>query len=295
MHFMFHTQTRSSGIWAHGLPKVLIIAFSSPVAIAQEPNTRPLGPAAIVPPAVQADDSAAVQPSHDSVDQLARALVLSTIPREYENTKDWGHSKLQWNGVDVELDGLRIKTKRRWKPVNHGTWTRYRAWLIDPERQLQIRFENLRPSGNRRVLVDVHLEARCGATGRVSQWNRGIQLYSFHADAEASIQLQLTCEIGLEFDTRQLPPDVLLKPKVLDARLQLRDFQLQRISDADGPLVRRLGDSLRGDLEREVNERCEQLVEKLNRSIEKRSDQLRLSPNDLLSSGWNKLLHGGPK
>jgi hypothetical protein len=290
---MFQTQTRSSSIWAHELALLLAIVFRPATTIAQEPANGPLGPPSI-PTAGQANASDKEKSSQGSVNQLARDLVLSTIPREYENTKDWGHSKLLWNGVDLERDGLRVKTKRRWKPVNHGTWTRYRAWLIDPERELHIRFENLRPSGNRQVQVDVTLDARCGATGRVSQWNRGVQLYSFHADAEANIQLQLTCEIGLEFDTRQLPPDVLLAPKVLGARLQLLDFQLQRISNADGPLIRRLGDSLRGDLEREVNERRQQLVDKLNRSIEKRSDQLRLSVNELVSSGWDKLLHREP-
>jgi hypothetical protein len=175
--------------------------------------------------------------------------------------------------------------------VNHGNWTRYRGWLIDPARELQIRFDALRPTSGRDVAVDVVVEARCGATGRVSQWNHGVQLYSFHADAEGRIQLRMTCEIGLSFDTRRIPPDVLLMPRVVDAQIELREFDLQRISSADGPLVRKLGDSLRADIEREINDRRHQLVEKLNRSIQKRQGELRLSVHDLAASGWDKLVN----
>src|SRR5687767_5895459 len=88
-------------------------------------------------------------------DALVRSILLQNLPREYENAKNWGQTKRRWNGVDVSLDGLRLDTKRRWKEVNHGTWTRYRAWLIDPEHSLQIHFTEARRAENQAATFDL--------------------------------------------------------------------------------------------------------------------------------------------
>ena len=82
---------------------------------------------------------------------------------------------------------------------------------------------------------------------------------------------------------------------VTAGRLALLDFQLQRISSADGPFVRKLGDLLRDDIEREINERQPRLVEKMNRSLEKHQDELRISVRELLASGWNRFVNVPPK
>ncbi|MGE0759343.1 MAG: hypothetical protein AB7F89_26945 [Pirellulaceae bacterium] len=251
----------------------------------QPPPQTQLAPLPSYPPA---QSSSAAAPA--GLDDIARSLLLSHLPRSYENTRQWGGTRAIWNGLHVSRDGLQIKTKRRWKEVNHGTWTRYHAWLIDPEHQLRIRFANWRTTATRQVEFDLTLDARLGATGRVAEWNRGIQLYSFHADAEAVVQLQTTCQMALRFDAAQLPPAVQLVPRVTDARLTLQEFHLQRISNADGPLIHHLGDALRGDLEREVNERRDKLVEKLNRGLEKNSSHLRLSLPDLARQGWSQLV-----
>ena len=231
-----------------------------------------------------------VLPDTSGTDALVRSILLQNLPREYENSKEWGQTKRRWNGLDVSLDGLRIDTKRRWKEVNHGTWTRYRAWLIDPENSLQIHLNSAYRSANQPAAFDLIVDARIGATGRLSEWNRGLQLYSFSADAEGKIRLQVSCEMALQFDTTRVPPDLLLAPKVTDAKLDLLEFRLHRISEADGPVVHKLGDSLQDELNREIQERRTKLVEKLNRAIDKNRDHLRLSVHDLVASGWGKML-----
>jgi hypothetical protein len=256
-------------------------------------NCQPLTP--VFPTLLRSDavlsaNSMPTPGSQSGTDALVRSLLIQNLPREYENSKNWGQTKRRWNGVDVSLDGLRLDTKRRWKDVNHGTWSRYRAWLIDPEHSLQIRFTDARQTANQATQVDLIIDAQIGATGRLSEWNRGVQLYSFSADADAQVRLQVSCEMGLKFDATKLPPDVLLAPKVIDAKLELLAFRLNRISQADGPLVRELGERLHGDLNREIEERRTKLVEKLNRAIEKNRDHLRLSVHDLVSSGWERFL-----
>jgi hypothetical protein len=214
-------------------------------------------------------------------DALVRSILLATLPREYENTKHWGQTQRRWDGLHVSFDGLRIKTKRRWKDVNHGTWTRYKATLIDPEHQLTIRSNGLRSTDQQRAAFDVTVHARMQLTGRLSEWVQGVQLYSFSAEADATVRLAMTCEAGLKFDTTKFPPDVLIEPRVTAAQLDLLQFNLHRISDADGPLVRKLGDELQGVLQDEINDRRSQLVVKINRAIAKRDDSLRLPLPDL--------------
>lgn len=221
---------------------------------------------------------------------LIRLLLLEHLPRTYENAKKWGLTKPRWNGVSVSRDGLNIKTKRKWKEVNHGTWSRYQAWLIDPEKQLTIHFGELRPSGTHRVAFDLTVEARVGANGRLAEWNHGIQLYSFGAEADGKIRMRMTCDLGWKMDVTNFPPDLVLDPRVTQANVELQEFHLHRLSDIDGSLAGKLGNELRDDLEREINERQAKMVEKINRAIDKRRDKLRLSAHDLVSSGWSRLL-----
>jgi hypothetical protein len=218
-------------------------------------------------------------------DALIRSLLLATLPREYANTKKWNKTKPRWDGLHVSLDGLQIKTKRRWKEVNHGTWTRYNATLIDPEHQLAIRSENLRQTIDGRVAFDLTVDAKLFLTGRLSEWRMGVQLYSLSAEADATVRLTMTCEAGLKFDSAKFPPDVAIAPKVTSAQLDLLVFNLHSISDADGPLVRKLGDGLHDVLQEELDERRTKLVEKINRAIDKHSGKLRLSVHDLTTLG----------
>ncbi len=240
-----------------------------------------------VPVTAQVDGSAS-EPG--GADALVKSLVLATLPRDYENTKHWGETKPRWDGLHVSFDGLRIKTKRRWKDVNHGTWTRYKATLIDPEHQLVIQTDHLRQTADQRVAFDLTVDAKLALTGRLSEWLHGVQLYSFSAEADATVRLALTCEARLTFDTEKFPPDIVFVPRVTAAQLDLRDFNLHSISDADGPLVRKLGDSLHDVLQDEINERRGKLVEKINRAIEKQSSKLRLSLHDLTVGGWSKIV-----
>jgi hypothetical protein len=270
------------GIWpsthAQAPPQANIVAPAEPT-----PSITDVPPQPFLAP--RADQS-----SPGGLDQLARVILLANLPRNYENSKNWGLTKPRWDGLHVHLDGGRITTKRRWKEVNHGTWTQYRAWLVDPEQQLHLQSNNLRTTDDQRVAVDLLVSARVGASGRLSEWNRGLQLYSFRADAEASLQLKLSCELATRLDATRIPPDVILEPRVVDASLDLHNFQLQRISRADGPLVHKLGDMLRDDIEREVNSRRQKLVEKLNRALDKQSGNLRLSIHDLARNGWDQLV-----
>lgn len=249
------------------------------VALGQSP-ARPLSPTE----SVEVVSLAAAGGSQS----LLRELVLNALPAEYENTKQWGQTKRVWDGVDLSLDGLRLDTKRRWRDVNHGTWKRYKAWLISPHETFDFAIENIRPTEDGRAAFDVVVIAQLGTFARLSEWRRGVQLISVGVDAEAVVRLQLTCAARLRLEFRHLLPDIVIEPEVTAADLRLVRFDLQRISDLHGPLVKELGESLHDVLQDEINERRPRLVAQANRQIARHQDKLRLSLQDLAQDGWQK-------
>jgi hypothetical protein len=226
----------------------------------------------------------------NSFNQLVRTLVLLSAPLEYENTKDWGHTKRMWDGLKVSRRGLKIRTKRRWKDARHGTWNRYKVWLIDPDRHFDFELANLRLTDDNQVAFELTVDARLGAFGRLSEWQYDVQLYSLSAEAEARIRLWISFELSARLDTDTFPPDVVIQPMVSDAKLQLVDFRLHRISDADGPLVKQLGKGISEILEDELRKRRGKLVKRMNLQIAQNEDDLRFSLTRLYNSGWQQVL-----
>ena len=216
-------------------------------------------------------------------------LVKANIPADYENTKRWGMTTERWDGLHVWRDGWQIKTKRRKKEVNHGTWKMYRFHLIDPDERFQIEIDNVDDLGDGRVQFDARVYAHLFVFGRLSEWNKGVQLFSFSAEGDARVRLHVTCQTTLQLDPTGLPPDVVLRPTITEADLRLVDFRLHRISNLHGPLIHEFGKGIREVLEDKIADDRVALAGKINRQIDKNRDHLRVSLRDLLASKWSKL------
>ena len=193
--------------------------------------------------------------------------------------------------MHLSLDGLQLKTKRRWKEANHGTWKRYNAWLIDPDQQFDLRIENIREAEKGRIAFEIAIDAKLGLFARLSEWQHGVQLISVSTDAEAVVQLRMTCEASMKLDFEQFVPDLVVEPEITAADLTLMHFDLQRVSNLQGPGVEQLGRSLRDVLQDEINHRRPRLVAQANRQIERNRDKLRFSIRNLAGDGWEKAGH----
>lgn len=216
--------------------------------------------------------------SDGSLAQLIRSLALANAPKRYVNDKQWGQQKWVWRGVKVSLDGLRVDSEPRWKLVNHGGWKKYEIELSDRPDALTLDIKNMRQSpSDCRLQFDVVCLADLDLTGRYAQWERGVQLLSVGTAADAKLRLDASCDVAVQIDPLKLPPDVILKPQVTAARIELVDFHLRKLGDFDGPVVRELGRSLRDALEDRIADESPKLATKLNRQIEKQQDKLRLS------------------
>src|SRR5205814_783032 len=101
------------------------------------------------------------------------------------------------------------------------------------------------------------------------------------AEGDTSIRLWIDAEVGVEtVQTSTFLPGIGLQPEVTDAKVKFDDFRLSRISDVKGAIAHELGDLLKDMLKKELA--GPKLVAKLNRSLTKHPEKLRLSPDMLL-------------
>lgn len=250
---------------------VLILAMVLLTPARSEP--RPVDPLANMPGA-----------EAGRLKEIVATLVRSSVPEHYENEKDWGHQKRVYAGVRLWRDGWKLETKRRWKMLDHGRWTRYRIDLVDPDTNVKIELHDLhwRPDGRAEFKLTLAGKMHCHM--RRSLWNLGIQLWSYHVDADAEIEIAIAGSIGIETDFANIPPDVVLAPVIDSASIDVRRFEVTQISEIRGDLAEGIGDALEGLLKDEIIKRQQtKLVEKMNRQIQRKRDSLKFSLSDWMS------------
>ncbi len=211
-------------------------------------------------------------------------LIRENLPETYEDTRKWNLQKEVWDGLDVSRDGLQIKTKRKHKLVNHGTWTRYRVQLVEPDKYLGIRFNKLQIIDDGKIAFDVSVEMLLDVFGRMSQWIRDVQLISLSANADAVCKLNVTGTVAFQLNPLTFPPDVSIKPHVDTARVDIAYFRVRRISQVGGNLAEQLGNGLRRALENKLEDSNEKLAEKMNRQLDKHADKMKFSSQEWLQS-----------
>lgn len=220
--------------------------------------------------------------------EFGAKLLRDQMPPSYENWKKWGKTKEVWAGLKVEREGLKIETRRKKKAVNHGVWSMYKIQRIDETSPPDVTLSNLRESRPGAVAVDLLFRDRLNFFARHALWELGVQLWSIHLDAEALLDLKMTCETRLKLDAGKFPPDVILSPEVVSAAIALEDFRINRVSKADGPLIRSLSATLREIVEDEIADRNKEILDRINKQIAKNADKLRFSTSDLAKSKWKE-------
>ncbi len=215
-------------------------------------------------------------------------LVRAELPDHYEKKKNWGHQARALDGLSIQFDDGRLKTHRKYKQANDGSWQMYRVDLVDPEEKFDIRVANLRTLEDGRVGMQITAVASVKASGRQALWEKGVQIYSISAEADARVRLTAETAVATQLDPTKLPPDVYLKPEVTAAKVEILEFKLRRISDLDGPLIRTEPDGTAG-ARREAGRGQQEVVAKLNKAIDKQEKKLKLSAADLVKFNWDRL------
>lgn len=220
------------------------------------------------------------------LDEFLTRLALDSMPVRYVEDKDWGKQSERWDGLKVSFKNGRIRTKRRKKMVNHGTWDRYEVSLVDPENRFSVQLNNFQESESNRSTFDVVITAKVNVTARQAKWVKGVQLYSISADGSADVQLAISASLGSKMDVSKFPPDIIFDPRIEKAKIELANFRIDRVSKAGGEFAQQVTRIVKSKLDKKIASKEDKLVEKLNAKIDKNRDRLTLSAHDALRSKW---------
>jgi hypothetical protein len=213
-------------------------------------------------------------------------MIAEAIPREFERKKDWGRTKEITSGLRSSGNFFKFDIHRTKSTVNDGVWKHYRATMIEPEKNLLVRIDNLRSLAAGKIGFTLFVTTKLHGWGRAKVYENGIHLIALEAETDAKVSLWLDCEIALEAAPASFLTGIAVRPQITAARMKLDEFRLTRVSDVSGPVVRELGDGIKSLIEDELN--GPKLAAKLNRSIEKRRDKLVFTPEMLLGTTSGK-------
>ena len=212
------------------------------------------------------------------------SMIRENLPPAYEDNKKWGMQKEVWDGVDMWREGGRLETKRRKKLVNAGTWTKYRVEFVEPDKNLHIEFHQLQSLPDGRIAFSVSVECLLDVFGRMSQWVRDVQMISLSVNADAVCKLTMSGSVKFQLNPLKFPPDVIIKPHVDHALVELSYFRVRRVSQVGGDFAKALGEGARGTIDRKISETNEKLVEKINKQIDKQQSKMVFSMQDWVQS-----------
>ena len=223
----------------------------------------------------------------EMIGRLVIPLIKEAVPREFEGEKDWGKTKKITTGVRSEGNFFRFDIHSKRSEVNDGVWKKYRVTLVEPDKNLEIRVDDLHRLDSGKYALKLFVAAKAHGWARAVVYEHGVHIISLEAEGDTAIRLWLDAEIDVaKVESSTFIPGVELRPVVTEARLKFDDFKLKRISDVRGAVAKELGDLLRKELEKQLS--GPKLVDRLNRAFQKHPERLRLSPDALLGKSAAK-------
>ncbi len=224
---------------------------------------------------------------YSELSRLIHQAAVEKCPKRFEDKSQWGRTipippavRLpRLRRTIVQVDGR--------DEFPDGAWKRTLVWLDDPAKDISIRVLDVQqqPQETNRYRVKIASTVAFHSERERQQWKNGLKLIGLSIQADAKIAAELMCDVKISFDLSKLPPDVLAEPKVAALRLELCEFDLNRIGPfIAGDPARELGDELKGLLQELLRLHEEQIRDYANQAIAKalKGGQARIPATELL-------------
>lgn len=202
----------------------------------------------------------------DGLNQQLRQLVLQQLPAHYVDDRKWNRRE--------EISTL--IPRREPLIMNQGTWQKYELWPVDPANTLAIRLTDVRNLDSGVIAFNLACDLTVDLTARQAKWQRGVQLYSLHADVTTRLTLALDCRLGVKFDL-QSAPALILAPHVESAQITLHEFRIHRISKVGGEVAQQATRMARKWWDEHTVEQQDKLATAINNQIQKKPEKLRIA------------------
>src|SRR5690606_29510385 len=133
-----------------------------------------------------------------------REIALAELPEQFVDESDWDLektfiSRLRFAGKPLKPKIEKVKTQKR-----HGTWTRFKGHIPEPEKNLEISIRNLRTKGEE-TRFEVITRFPITGEAELKQWARGVQLMGVSVVADAELEIRM----DLRIVTRLVPTPLL--------------------------------------------------------------------------------------
>jgi hypothetical protein len=224
----------------------------------------------------------------DSFQELIRQVVLEQLKPEYTSQHNWGRQSKVTSGVAVRGKWFAPHLEKKTKNENDGLWQRFTVTLVEPDKNLHTRLDQVTQAADGRMAMVMLVEARLTGKGQFERWKDGAKLLVVSAEADSTVTARVECEVGIRREPGTLVDDIVLDPRVTAIQLQVVDLDLHRVGKLGHDISRELGEALRPTIARELERREPKIVAKANASIDKRRARLRFSPDEFIASGWSK-------
>jgi hypothetical protein len=217
----------------------------------------------------------AEEPTADELAKCFRQLLLPSLPNPLvEQSFNWGHQEMVTVGIKWNNKGPIVKPESIKKLHNDGHWKKVIVAADNPEKRLEVRVKDVKMAepGRLTFAMAVHLPVRVTFDQQI--WRKGTRLYSGETRARAWTILELQCESTSRFESKPgaLIPELVMRFRVLDARLRYYDLVVEHTAGVGGDLAKLLGETMH-DLLRAWKPSLEKdLLAKANQAIIKAGD-----------------------
>ena len=208
--------------------------------------------------------------------EFLRATILLLAPRTTVDEDGWGRKKRIQSGLNIRLDGLQLRTSRRWKEVNHGTWNRVEVLLEDPGQRFTLQVEIVPQKDSALSMHRIHAGGRVRLRARQQRWQNGIKLYSASAEGLADVAMTADVRLQEEVVSHDDTSRLRVLPHIESAAVRLTGFQIRRVGHAKGSLVRESSRTFESLARRLVARESDKLATRLNEKIRKKPERFEI-------------------
>jgi hypothetical protein len=243
-----------------------------------------LGYITILVGALAAEIQPPASPPSPDLGELVKRIIIENVPLLLEEKKGWGDQAHIFDGFKVTGKGLKARMEPRKKLVNHGLWKHYRIAVVDPPRDLVIRFPRMQYLKGKGIAFTVEVLAHAHGYFNMQQHSNGLQVFSAATEAEMDLRIVLEGLVGVRVEPTHWFPDLFLQPRVDRVTLELPNIDVERFGKMKGKVVHETGDSFRRLLEDKLNDKEDKVPEKINKEISKKWNEgtLKISLTDYL-------------
>jgi hypothetical protein len=204
----------------------------------------------------------------EPLSKIIRDIVVKEAPKSVEDLSGWG--KTTPIPPKLRLPNLPRTTIKVGDHVElaHGSWHKIKATIVDPEKDLTVRVNELKPTEKSQYRIALTGTAALVIDGEFQQWLNGLLIVGITGQATALVQVDVDADVKLSLDASKFPPAVKVEPKVVRCDVDLKKFELFRPENARNPQrAEGLNNDLRNLLQQAIRTQEPKIIEEANRTI----------------------------